>query len=459
MERNRGARAASSALVLIVLFASGLKAQEAAPDPQAADATTVQAGLPTMRRARDAQIGAREFDSALKAAKDVLAAEEQAPHDVTYAIDLAALGRVHAELRDVDAAEARYLEAIEIIAKAEGEFSPTLIDVYRGLGRSYIRGARYPQAIATLETAQNISQRNLGLFNVEQSPLLDDITTAYLGLGNTVEAQQRQLDRLDNAVRRFGADDPRVFPFRYVLANYYERSRLPESASKQYEEVLKSEEKTRGDADASLLGPLRQMVRLDLLLTQATKPEHRERLATLLEQHPDADPIERGLSLAVLGDWATVAQDAASARNYYQQAWTTLMQSPQFDVASYFAAPSMIDFVAPLNPVDQNAHSRPYGWNQVQFNFNVSPDGLPANVTIVGLGDDQDPTPMQAQYSRRLRETHFRPRLVAGDPVPTSNVKSTHYFRYYVDKEKRKKEPRKGKGKGRDADDAEESKG
>jgi hypothetical protein len=70
-------------------------------------------------------------------------------------------------------------------------------------------------------------------------------------------------------------------------------------------------------------------------------------------------------------------------------------------------------------------------------------------VTIVGLRDDQDPTPIQSQYNRRLRETHFRPRLVAGNPVLTANVKSTHYYRYYLEKEKKTR----GKGKGRDTDE------
>jgi tetratricopeptide (TPR) repeat protein len=451
MAKNRSGRAASSAaFALVVLLAAGADAQQAAPDGNSGAATAAGTSeLDTLRRTRDAQIAGREYDTALKLAKDVVAAQQQSAHDVTYATDVAALARVHAEMRDVDAAEARYLEAIEIIGKAEGEFSPTLIDVYRGLGRSYIRGARYPQAVTTLETAQNISQRNLGLFNVEQSPLLDDITTAYLGLGDTVEAQKRQLDRLDNAVRRFGADDPRVFPFRYVLANYYERSRLPESASKQYEEVLKAQEKTHGEGDASLLGPLRQLVKIDLLVSQVTRPERRDRLAMLVEQPGDTDPVDRGLSLAVLGDWAVVANDPAGARDYYQKAWAALTQSPQFDAGNYFGAPSMIDFVAPLNSVDQNTRSRPYAWGQVQFNFNVPPDGLPSNVTIVGLGEEQDPTPIQAQYNRRLRETHFRPRLVAGSPVLTTNVKSTHYYRYYVEKEKKSR-----KGKNRDADDA-----
>ena len=450
----RGASNAVVALFAGALLAATVHAQQAdlAPPPAAAENSapaTDTPNLQTLRRARDAQIAGREFQTALKPALDLIAAQQQSPHDVAYAGDLAALGRIYAELRDIDAAESRYLEAITLIAKAEGEFTPTLIDIYRGLGRSYIRGARYPEAITTLETAQNISQRNLGLFNVEQSPLLDDITTAYLGLGDTVEAQRRQLDRLDNAVRRFGADDPRVIPFRYVLANYYERSRLPESASKQYAEVLKSQTTTHGDTDVALFGPLRQIVKIDLLITQVGKPEHRDQLAMLVEHLPDADVVERGLSLAVLGDWAIVANDSAGARGYYNQAWAALSQNPQFDVSSYFSAPTMIDFIAPLNPVDRNTRSRPYAWTQIQFNFNVSPDGLPANVTVVGLGDDQEPTPIQSQYNRRLRETHFRPRLAAGYPVLTTNVKSTHYFRYYLEKEKKTR----SKGKGRDTDD------
>jgi tetratricopeptide (TPR) repeat protein len=451
--KRTSVRDASNAVVALLagaLLGVSVHAQQAEPaSAESAAPAKDTASLQAMRRARDAQIAGREYQTALKPALDLIAAQQQSPHDVTYASDVAALGRIYAELRDIDAAESRYLEAITLIAKAEGELTPTLIDVYRGLGRSYIRGGRYPEAITTLETARNISQRSLGLFNVEQSPLLDDITTAYLGLGDTTEAQKRQLDRLDNAVRRFGADDPRVIPFRYVLANYYERSRLPESASKQYEEVLKSQATTHGDTDAALLGPLRQIVKIDLLITQVSKPEHRDQLAMLLERLPDADVVERGLSLAVLGDWATVANDSAGARGYYSQAWAALAQSTQFDVTSYFSAPSMIDFIAPLNPVDRNTRSRPYAWMQIQLNFNVSPDGLPSNVIIVGLRDDQEPTPIQSQYNRRLRETHFRPRLVAGNPVLTTNVKSTHYFRYYLDKEKK---PR-GKGKGRNTDE------
>ena len=78
----------------------------------------------------------------------------------------------------------------------------------------------------------------------------------------------------------------------------------------------------------------------------------------MLEQNPDADSVERGLSLAVLGDWANVTGDTTKAQDYYRQAWTVLRSSPKFDVDEYFAKPAAIDFVAPLSAVDRRPQHR-----------------------------------------------------------------------------------------------------
>ena len=229
----RGSAAVAAALALAVWAApSAADAQEPAAQAQAAE----QSPLTAIRRGRDAFIGARDFSAALGPAESIVDAQ-RTEREAQYAADLAALGLIRAELRDLDAALDNLIEAADMVAKAEGEYSPTLIEYYRGLGRTYIKGGQYQQAIVTLEQAQHITQRHLGLFNVEQAALLDDITTAYLGLGNTVDAQKTQVERLDNAIRRFGPNDPRVIPFRYTLAKYYERSRLPESAREQYQEV------------------------------------------------------------------------------------------------------------------------------------------------------------------------------------------------------------------------------
>lgn len=424
----RGNTAVAVALALAALAAPGaLDAQGAAEQPLASPGSP----LDGLRRARDAFADVGDFSAALGAAENVVDEQRDEPEPL-FAADLAALGLIQAELRETDDAIDNLVEAIDLVVDDEGEYSSTLIEYYRGLGRTYIRSAQYQQAIVTLEQAQHISQRHLGLFNVEQAALLDDITTAYLGLGNTVDAQKTQIERLDNAIRRFGTDDPRVIPFRYTLARYYEQSRLPESAREQYEEVLTSQESRLGSNHAGLLPPLRELAALDLLVAQGANPERRDRLAAVLEENPAALPVERGLSLAFLGDWAIVTGDAAAARDYYREAWSTLQTDTEVDVAAYFRKPTMIDFVPPLSAVDRGERSRPYTWTEIVLEFDVSAEGSPSGVRVVTR--DPQTTTLQTRYSRRLRETHFRPRLVEGEPVATSNVRSTHYVRRYVDK-------------------------
>jgi tetratricopeptide (TPR) repeat protein len=412
------------------LAAQRLETVPTRPPPATESSVDPESKLPSLRRARDALLGANDFDAALTPALAAIAEQEDVK-DPGYPADLAALARIQSELGRHDDAEENYLEAIDVVKTAEGEFSITLVDPYRGLGRAYIKAARYPEAIVALESAQHVSQRNLGLFNVEQAPLLDDITTAYLGIGDTVEARKMQLERLDNAVRRFGADDPRVIPYRYQLADYYQRSRLAGSAREQYEEVLKSQEAQLGATNPGLLSPLRQLVRIDLATAQNEEQDARTQLVEILEQNTDIDAVERGLSLATLGDWAIVANDPVAAGDYYAQAWAALSAKPDVDVAAFFAKPVMIDFIAPLSAVDRAARSRPYSWAQIAFDFDVSADGRPFNVETVGR-QGGEPTPIETRYNRRLREAHFRPRIVDGQRVATDNVRSTHYFRFYV---------------------------
>lgn len=424
----------ANAAVALALALAALAAPEALDAQGSAEQPVASTGSPLdgLRRAREAFVDVRDFSAALGAAENIVN-EQRDQREPLFAADLATLGLIQAELRETDAAIDSLVEAIGIIVTDEGEYSSTLIEYYRGLGRTYIRSAQYQQAIVTLEQAQHISQRHLGLFNVEQAGLLDDITTAYLGLGNTVDAQKTQVERLDNAIRRFGADDPRVIPFRYTLARYYEQSRLPESAREQYEEVLASQESRLGGSDAGLLPPLRELAALDLLVAQGANPERRDRLAAVLEGNAAVPPVERGLSLAFLGDWAIVTGDAAAARDYYREAWSALQADAEVDAAAYFRKPTMIDFVAPLSPVDRNERSRPYTWTEIVLEFDVSAEGSPSDVRVVTR--DPQTTALQTRYSRRMRETHFRPRLVEGEPVATSNVRSTHYVRRYIDKD------------------------
>ncbi|HEU4620241.1 MAG TPA: energy transducer TonB, partial [Gammaproteobacteria bacterium] len=159
------------------------------------------------------------------------------------------------------------------------------------------------------------------------------------------------------------------------------------------------------------------------------RDDARTRIADILAASPDIDPKEHGLTLAALGDWAIAKEDPATARGYYAEAYRLLTDAAADEPSTAFAVPEMIDFVSPLSSVDRGERSRPYAWGSIELAFDVSADGRASNVSVFKA---TPPGVMDEAYSRRIRETHFRPRIVAGQPVATTGVHSTHYFRYYV---------------------------
>jgi tetratricopeptide (TPR) repeat protein len=397
----------------------------AAQDPASESADQIAA----LRSARDALVEAGDFTAARGPAEEVVATLEQTPEGPTPN-DVLYVARIQAEFGEIDAAEMSYLRAADMLEVSGGEYATALISVYRALGRAYINARRFPEALAVLEQAQHISQRNEGLFNVEQSAIIDDLTMAHLGAGNTVEARSLQLQRLDNAVRRFGADDPRVIPFHAHLGDYYDQSRLRSSAREEYQTVLTLQEKEWGTDDPRLLATLRRLLQIDLLLGRGD--EAKERLSQLLEQSPEADAVERILSLAVLGDWATVRDMPEQAREYYVAAYRLLEQNPRDELSALFDEPRMIDFIPPLSPFDRGARTRPYAWGSITLEFDLSATGRAFDVRTITA---TPPDLMDDEYVRRLRETHFRPKLVDGLPVDSGGLQFEHYFRFYVRKD------------------------
>jgi tetratricopeptide (TPR) repeat protein len=381
-----------------------------------------------LRAARDALAAAADFTGARNPAEQVVTTLDSTAEGPSTE-DVLLLARIQSELREFDAAERNYLRAIAML-EDENATSPSLIGPYQALGRSYISARRFPEAIAVLDQARDLSRRSAGLFNVEQSALIDDLTAANLGLGNTAAARNLQLERLDIAVKQFGAGDPRVVPFHDHLGDYLNDSRLRGGAREQYAQALAIQEASFGASDARLLATLRKLVQIDLLLGRDAGA--RERLAEVLGRNPEADAVERARSLAALGDCASVAEDLPLARRYYIDAFAAAEKNSRAEAERMFAAPEMIDFIPPLSPVDRGTRSRPYFYGSIVLEFDLTPDGRAANVQSVAA---EPPGLMESDYVRRIRETHFRPQLVAGVPAGATNVRFTHYFRVYAAKE------------------------
>lgn len=376
-----------------------------------------------LRRARDALLAAGDAAAALPPAEQIVERPD-ADVDPAYPSDLVRLGVALSLLGEHEAAEQRFLDAADAIRAADGEFALALVEPYRALGQSYLRERRFVEAIAALEQAQHVSQRNLGLFTVAQTGVIDDLTTAYLGLGDVVTAARLQRERLDNAVRQFGELDPRTVPYRYDLARYYEESRLRGAARREYERVVEALEPL---GEAALLAPLRQLLRIELRLRD--RDEARARIAAILAGGAEVSAVERARSLAALGDFALARdRDPTAAGAHYAEAYALLADAAD-ERARLFDQPEMLDFVAPLTAVDRDERNRPYAWGTIVLRFDVQSDGRARDVSVVSA----DPAGIvDAAYVRRIGEANFRPRLVAGEPTTTQGVRYTHYFRYYV---------------------------
>ena len=118
-----------------------------------------------------------------------------------------------------------------------------------------------------------------------------------------------------------------------------------------------------------------------------------------------------------------------SGLSRYRNAYATLATDDATAATALFSSPALINFIPPPSPVDRTKGINAYAWGRISAVFEITADGRARNVEIVSA------TPlglMDAPYRRRLIESYYRPRLIAGEPVATRQVKFTHEFRYFA---------------------------
>ena len=424
--------AARFALAVVLLLHASLRTYAQAPSEvltQAASqsqAASQQPGtyLDSLRRARDNLLGAGDAEGALGPAELILAdteersPEQQAADEVMYAVILTELARF-------EDAEMQFLATIESLENTEGPTTGSVVTPLRLLGRSYTRARQFPQAIAALTQARDSSRRAYGLFNDEQTAIIDDLTTAHLGLGDTQTAYDLQFTRLESAQRQFGGDDVRVIPYHFQLADYLSQSRLFGGAQAEFDKALEIA-LANEDSEAALIA-LRSAAALELQM--GASRSYTEQLVELLESS-SAGSHERGLAFAVLGDAALLDEEIDTALMHYAHSWDLLAAGDTTNPAEYFADPAIIRLFPPASAVDVARRSLPWAWGTVSLEFDVGADGRVAAINGVGA---EPADIMEAAYVERVESALFRPALSAGHPTESTGVVFTHFFRYYVD--------------------------
>jgi hypothetical protein len=236
--------------------------------------------------------------------------------------------------------------------------------------------------------------------------------------GNFLATELQKSER-----KRYGAHSVLRVPGLYEAARWYswaDRTRQERAALNAALTIL---EKAYGPRDARLSYPLRTIAsscvrsRSDADLARAVL----DRALQLNFQATRADVLERAEVFAVRGDVEALFDTPSAGGGWYKAAWQKLADSR-------FAGPDIANemFTQP-KPVYVNVPDEPFTSRKgnldhftagtVSFGFTVSALGVIEQLRLrqSQLPIDSIPRPVLEAF----RDARYRPRLVAGQPVPT----------------------------------------
>ena len=113
-----------------------------------------------------------------------------------------ALTQFHAG--EYTAAEASYLQLIDLVEQSGRPLQARLGRAYAGLASTYHAAERHDLAVQRFEQAVALSRRQEGLLNEQQMPLLEQYVDSLTELGRFLDALQVQKYRLRVATRKYG---------------------------------------------------------------------------------------------------------------------------------------------------------------------------------------------------------------------------------------------------------------
>jgi tetratricopeptide (TPR) repeat protein len=359
---------------------------------------------------------------------------EFGPDSLEAAAAHSALAAVQNELEDYSAAEASYLHALGVYREVEGSFARVLIEPLLGLGDNYHDSGQYTNAISAYNEARTVSRRVDGLLNENQIVMLDRITASFERLDDHEEAHERQLEALMLVERNHDPADPEMFEAIYRYAAWLRSvHRYPEERE-QYFRVERVIRDRFGDDSLLLVRPLRERA-ISFRVQGSAAPQGigglRDALA-MLEAEPQRDPLMVAEVLRDIGDWDVAFGRIGTDGADYLRSWRALGDvSNGAELRTDWYESNAFTFNAPWNRRSlSNDPEAPRG--HVLVRFDVDQYGRSQNVAIVsseppGLKDDA--------ITRYIRESRFRPRIVDGQIVYTSNKALDVIFRYLPDED------------------------
>lgn len=433
-------------LVPVLLSAWAALAQESAPPPPEAAAP----------------VGTRSGDPATATAPGPAPAGEAVDATAAASADKAAAAEPTEEQR-------RYIAAVEELEAEGGAYDAALAQELLGLGVAYQSTGQHTEAAETLARAAHITRVNNGFYSPYDLPILERLIESYAAIGewDGVGSSYQQMFQIHR--RSYGDGDQRLLPSLQRLSSWHLKAYLNDigedpinhlqTARNLYDSslgILKAGGETSGER---LQETLRERAIVDYYLAAYVPPsasgfsfnsgpgmselgvasfalagftsgrEALEEVLTLRRQDPAASPLARGEAIAELGDWHQLFNRRQTAADLYREAFGEAAADTTPDATSRLFGKPVALPVLPrgLEEIAEAEASEPELPATITVAFAVNERGLAEDIRVLESEPEAAPVYID-KLRKRLRGTRFRPRLEAGEPVPTPDL--TYRYRY-----------------------------
>ena len=364
---------------------------------------------------------------------------------------------------DADAALAReqgFMNAISSIESSEGAYASALSEQMLSLGLSLQQEQRHSDAVAAFKRGVHLARVNNGLYCAEQIPLLEAQIRSHVALGQYAEADERQsylyrvqLRSLDSGTERASALLQQAnwqFNAHQMQLGWQGPGRLMNMWN-LYQRALNDILEAEGETSPKLLPPLYGMLRTQYLISEFQAVSQQPGMnfsSTAASQELDnfylyrsknydkgrsvilairdiqqanhgAGSVEAISAQIMLGDWALWHDQRDDANALYRAAITELEQlgDAQIIVDRFFDEPVVLPDIDGLQPLPP-AVSPEQG--NILVEFGVDSRGRVVDLERLDRNEESDGAAIRLM--RDLRNTHFRPRFIAGEPAGTDKL-------------------------------------
>ena len=391
-----------------------------------------------------------------QAAQQALAQQAAAPAGESVAREspdsLKEQAAAQLRLGDFAGAEASYMRSLELLESSQGISSPRFVEPLAGLAAVYAAQNRHEKAIDFYLQSIAVSRRALGLFNADQTPLLEALSSSYMALGNYTEAEAQLRYLVQVAVRNYGAEDPRTLPALWRLGSWYESVYNYVSARLVYARIYYAVRKEGGDNNPEVIEALLAIGRVyrlqfaddpasaahpygsadqvtqgsmsgvplsrrkDFETTRLDRDGHKalQRALDILEKQNDPPAALMIRTLVELGDWYMAGRQPAVALAHYTRAAGIFADHPPEGAAHPLLQPRLVVFHPPLSSISYRLKPRAEVIvRNASFTLTVTDRGEPRDILQTG----SDMSSMQAfQLQQALQGASFSPRFEGDQP-------------------------------------------